>query len=138
MFGAVLLFESVNYGVFLCLDCIYHSSSMLFKYHYFEWVKLIPGFKLELLFLVMGLCAIGIMLGLFYRVAMTIYTICFTYHFLLDQALYLNHYYLTILICCIMMFLPANTLWSLDAKRSARIASNTVPAWTRFWFVAQM
>jgi len=138
MFGAVLLFESVNYGVFLCLDCMYRSSSMLFKYHYFEWVKLWPGFGLELQFLVMGICAIGIMLGFFYRAAMVIYTLCFSYLFLLDQALYLNHFYLVILICCIMVVLPANRLWSIDAKRNRAIASHTVPAWTRFLFVTQM
>ena len=138
MFGALLLFDTVNYGVFLCLDCMYRSSAMLFKYHYFEWVTLWPGAGLELQFLIMGVCAIAIILGYYYRVAMAVFTVSFSYVFLLDQALYLNHFYLVILLCCIMVFLPANTMWSLDARRRPEIASDTVPAWTRILFVAQV
>jgi len=132
------LFESVNYGIFLCLDCMYRSSNMLFKYHYFEWVRLWPGVGLELNFLVMGLSAICIMLGLYYRFAMVLCTLCFSYVFFLDQALYLNHFYLVILFCCIMVFVPAHHYWSLDARRKPAIASTTVPAWSRLWLVIQL
>lgn len=138
MFGGVLLFESVNYGLFLCLDCMYRSSDMLFKYHHFEWVRLWPGPGLELHFLVMGICAIGIMLGFYYRLAMLVYTLCFSYLFFLDQALYLNHFYLVILFCCIMVFMPANCYWSIDARRKPTIASTTVPAWSRLWLLIQL
>jgi len=138
MFGALLLFESVNYGVFLCLDCMYRSSALLFKYHQFEWVDLWPGVGLEIHFLVMALSAICIMLGLYYRIAMIIYTLCFSYLFLLDQALYLNHFYLAILFCIIMVFVPAHHYWSLDARRKPAIASATVPAWSRLWLVVQL
>lgn len=138
MFGALLLFESVNYGLFLCLDCMYRSSSLLFKYHRFEWVTLWPSVGLELHFLVMALSALCIILGLFYRAAMVIYTLCFVYVFLLAQALYLNHFYLTILFCCIMVFVPAHHQWSLDARRKPEIASKTVPAWSRLWLVVQL
>lgn len=138
LLGGLLLFESVNYGIFLCLDCMYRDTAMLFKYHHFEWVKLWPGLGLELTFLVMGISAVCIMLGLFYRIAMVVYTVAFTYHFLLDQALYLNHFYLVILFCVIMIFVPANRLWSIDAMRQPAIASATVPNWGRFWLGAQL
>ncbi len=138
MFGALLLFESVNYGLFLCLDCMYRSSDMLFKFHHFEWVSLLPGIGLELNFLVMALCAVCIMLGLYYRVAMIVYTLCFSYLFLLEQTLYLNHFYLAILFCCIMIFAPAHHYWSIDARRKPAIASSTVPAWSRIWLVVQL
>lgn len=138
MFGALLLFESVNYGVFLCLDCMYRSSSLLFKYHRFEWVGVWPGYGLEIHFFVMALSAICIMLGLYYRIAMTVFTVCFCYLFFLDQALYLNHFYLAALFCTIMIFLPAHHYWSLDARRKPEIASDSVPAWTRLWLVVQL
>ncbi len=138
MFGAILLFESVNYGVFLCLDCMYREPLFLFKYHYFEWAKLPPGIGLELLFVVMGLSSVCVLLGLFYRVAIVILTLSFTYLFLLDQALYLNHFYMVILLCGIMIFIPAHRYWSLDARRKPEIASATLPNWTRFWLGAQL
>jgi len=111
---------------------------MLFKYHHFEWIRLWPGVGLEVNFLVMGICSIGIMLGLYYRIAMVVCTLCFSYLFFLDQALYLNHFYLVILFCCIMIFVPANSYWSLDALRKPSIASASVPAWSRLWLVIQL
>jgi len=137
MFGGLLLFESVNYGLFLCLDCMYRSSDMLFKYNNFEWVGLWPGIGLELNFLVMGLSGFCIMIGFYYRVAMIVYTICFSYLFLLDQVLYLNHFYLVIILCSIMVFLPASRYWSVDARRNPNWASATVPAWSRIWLLVQ-
>lgn len=138
MFGGVLLFESINYGLFLCLDCMYRSSDLLFKYHRFEWVVLWPGKGLELTFLIMALSAFCVMIGLYYRIAIIIYTVCFSYLFLLDQALYLNHFYLVILFCGIMIFLPVHRYWSLDARRKPQLASSTVPSWSRLWLVAQL
>lgn len=138
MFGGIILFEAVNYGVFLCLDCLYRDTEFLFKYHHFEWVSLLPGIGLELVFLLMGLAAIGVMLGLFYRVCTVVLFLSFAYVFFLDQALYLNHYYLTLLFAGILVFQPAHRYWSLDARRLPAIRSETVPAWTRFWLVAQL
>ena len=138
LFGALMLFEAVNYGVFLCLDCMYRDTSMLFKYHYFEWAVMPPGMGLELLFLVMGLSALCVMLGLFYRLAAIVLVITFTWHFLLDQALYLNHFYLVILFAIIMVFVPANRYLSLDARRRPSIRSARVPNWTYLWLGAQL
>jgi len=117
---------------------MYRSTSMLFKYHYFEWVGVWPGFGLKIHFLVMAICGACIMLGYYYRLAMIIYTLCFAYLFFLDQALYLNHFYLVILFCAIMIFLPANRYWALDVRRMPEIASATVPAWSRLWLIIQL
>ena len=69
VFGALMLFEAVNYGGFLCLDCMYRDTDFLFKYHHFEWARMLPGRGLEIVFVVMGLAATGVMLGLFYRLS---------------------------------------------------------------------
>jgi len=137
VFGLLLLFECVNYGLFLCLDCMYRNTELLFKYHHFEWVTLSPGNSLQLHFLIMGIAAIGITMGLFYRLSVLIYTLGFFYLFLLDQALYLNHFYLVILYLIIMFFIPANRYLALDARRRPNLASNVVPNWGRFWLGAQ-
>lgn len=137
VFGLLLLFECVNYGLFLCLDCMYRNTDVLFKYHYFEWVTLPPNYNLQLHFLIMGIAAIGITIGLFYRLSVLIYTLGFTYLFLLDQALYLNHFYLVILYLVIMFFVPANRYLAVDARRHQELASDVVPNWGRFWLAAQ-
>jgi len=138
MFGALILFEAVNYGVFLDLDTMYRAPDLLFKYHHFEWAVLPPGAGLEWLFALMGLSAIGVMLGAFYRLSATVMAATFGYHFLLDQALYLNHFYLAWLFAVILVFVPAHTLWSVDARRRPALAAERVPNWGRFWLAAQL
>lgn len=138
VFGALMLFESVNYGVFLCLDCMYRETDLLFKYHHFEWARMLPGPGLELVFVVMGLAATGVMLGLFYRFSAIVLVLTFGYLFLLDQALYLNHFYLALLFATILVFVPAHRYASLDARRRPDFASATVPNWGRFWLGAQL
>ena len=138
MFGALMLFEAINYGAFLCLDCLYRETDLLFKYHRFEWVRLLPGPGLELVFVVMAFAAAGVMLGLFYRVSAVLLVLTFGYLFLLDQALYLNHFYLALLFAAILVFVPAHRTWSLDARRRPAFASSTVPNWGRFWLGAQL
>ncbi len=135
--GALLLFESVNYGVFHCLDCIYRDPQMVFKYQYFDWVAVPPGRGLELLLFVMGVASVGVMLGLWYRFSVVLATVCFAWFFLLDASLYLNHYYLTLLFLGILCFIPANRVWALDAKKFTS-SSPYIRNWSRVWLIVQL
>ena len=136
-FGALLIFDSVN-QFFLCLSCKYLEPPMLFKYHYFEWINPWPGIGLYLHWSVLTIAAVAIMLGYYYRFAIFIFTLGFTYAFFLDEALYLNHYYMVILFCIIMLFVPANAYWSLDARRDPSIASSTIPRWAIIVLIVQL
>lgn len=138
MFGALLLFESVNYGLFLCLDCMYRDTELLFNYPGFEWVVLPPGLGLELLFLIMGFAAFCVMIGYHYRLASIVMFLCFSYHFLLDRAQYLNHFYLALLFAAILMVVPANRYWSVDARRHPDWASDKIPVWPLVLLIAQL
>ncbi|HEY8400077.1 MAG TPA: HTTM domain-containing protein, partial [Cytophagaceae bacterium] len=48
------------------------------------------------------------------------------------------HYYLLVLLCFIMIFLPANAWFSVDAKQKPEIRSHTAPYWTHFILIAQL
>ena len=72
-------------------------------------------------FVVMGLLAVAIAIGLLYRLACALYFLSFAYVFLLDQAQYLNHYYLVLILCLLMVFLPAHRL--LSAMNEAKIVA---------------
>jgi len=54
----------------------------------------------------------------------------FTYVFLLEQAHYLNHFYLISLIGFVMIFVPAHRSWSLDAWAFPKRRSDTVSVWS--------
>lgn len=102
---------------------------MLFKYHYFEWVIPWPGIGLWVHWGIMAVCAFAIMVGYHYRLALLVFTCGFTYNFLLDQTLYLNHYYMVIIFCVIMLFVPAHCKWSVDANHRGMFSA-TVPRWS--------
>ncbi len=134
--GVLMLFESVNYGLFHCVECVYQDTDMLFKYRYFGWVSPPPGHWIYALFVVMGLSSIGVILGWHYRVSIVVLTVTVAWYFLLDAALYLNHYYLALLFLGILCFIPANRVWALDARRYPQ--SPYIGNWARLWLIVQL
>ncbi|MCB9006320.1 MAG: HTTM domain-containing protein [Ardenticatenaceae bacterium] len=78
----------------------------------------------------MALLALFILLGLWYRLSAVLFFLGFSYIFLLEQAQYLNHFYLVCLIAFIAIFLPANRAWALDAWRRPNGRSDWMPNWS--------
>jgi hypothetical protein len=94
-FGLLLFAESARFFLHNWIDDYYLSRPFLFKYWGFEWVSTPPGNWLYLHFGMMAILALMVALGLFYRLAIVLLTLSFSYVFLLDQALYLTN-----IICC--------------------------------------
>lgn len=116
----------------------YFDRPFLFKYEYFEWVKLYPDlWMLELHFWMMLIFGVFIMLGLFYRVSIVAFLILFSYQFFLDQIEYLNHFYLVIVYLVVMSFLPMNARLSLDVWRSKKKEPSDVPRWAIYALMVQ-
>ena len=61
-----------------------------------------------------------------------------TFCFLLDQALYLNHFYLICLFSFLLIFVPANRAFSIDAWLHPQMRTDQVPAWTLWILRGQM
>jgi hypothetical protein len=112
----------------------YLDTAFLFKYLGFGWVHPWPGIGLYIHFIVLGVVALCMALGLFYRVSAASFFLGFTYVFLLGQARYLNHFYLIALLSFLMIFLPAHRAGSLDVFRKPTLRASTAPAWT-FWII---
>ena len=109
-----------------------------FTYPGFHWVQPLPEPWIHVAWLAMGVCALLVMLGLFYRIAIVALTVLFSYFFLLDKAEYLNHFYLVILFLILMCFLPAHRAMSLDARLFPRARGTHVPYGAVFMLRAQM
>lgn len=86
-----------------------------FAYPGFGWVQPLSEPWIHIAWGAVGLSALLIMLGLFYRLAIIAFTLLFAYFFLLDAAQYLNHFYLVLIYAAILCCLPAARVWSLDA-----------------------
>ncbi|HKO61878.1 MAG TPA: HTTM domain-containing protein [Pyrinomonadaceae bacterium] len=130
VFGAIMLWEIYRYFSTGWIHRYYIAPSFYFGYFGFEWVKPWPGNGMYVHFAVLGVAATCIMLGLLYRFATPIFFLGFTYVFLLDQTRYLNHFYLVCLISFLLIFLPANRAFSVDAALWPSIRSQVAPAWT--------
>lgn len=138
LFGAVIFYEAWRYDSRNWLEAKFLFPSFRFSYHGFEWVEPLPPFAMVWITKLLAVFAFLVMVGLFYRVAIIGLFILFSYIFLLDKAQYLNHFYFTILLAFLLIFVPANRLWSLDCMRSDTQAQNHIPAWSMWLMRGQM
>ncbi len=92
---------------------------------------------MHILWLVLGILAIFISIGFLYRISTILFFCGFTYTYLLEQGRYLNHFYLVVLISFVLIFIPANKYYSLDAKIWKKIKSPVIESWC-LWLVRFM
>ncbi|MCA1579238.1 MAG: HTTM domain-containing protein [Acidobacteria bacterium] len=138
VFGGILLWEVYRYFSYGWITRYFVEPVLTFTYYGFSWVKPWPGSGMYIHFVVLGVAAACVMLGLFYRIAAPVFFLAFTYFFLLEQTRYLNHFYLVCLISFLMCFLPAERAFSIDALLRRKIRSDVVPAWTLWLLRAQI
>ncbi len=138
MFGAIMLWEVYRYFSHEWIRRYYIEPTFFFTYYGFHWVHPWPGIGMYLHFIGLGVLAILVMIGLWYRVAAILFFFAFTYVFLLDQANYLNHFYFVSLICFLLIFVPAHRAASIDAWRHPELRSTHAPAWSLWLLRAQL
>lgn len=128
-FGAIMLWEVWRYFDHGWIARYWIAPDFHFKYFGFGWVHPWPGIGMYIHFIVMGILAVLMMVGLYYRLSAILFFLGFTYVFLLDQMTYLNHFYLISLISFLMIFVPAHRAFSLDVKWRNITSLQTAPAW---------
>ncbi|MEW7292062.1 HTTM domain-containing protein [Aquimarina sp. 2304DJ70-9] len=128
-FGAIMLVEVFRYFDHRWISRYWINTTINFPYWPFLSLKPLEGDGMYYLFIVLGILSIFIMIGLFYRVSILLFFISFSYMFLLEQARYLNHFYLIVLLSFVMLFIPAHKNFSLDALWLKNIRSRYIPLW---------
>ena len=123
MFASILRFWAKGW-----IEKLYLVPKFHFSYFGFSWVKPIGDYT-YLLFIICGVSAIFVAIGYKYRVAIITFFLSFLYIELMDKTTYLNHYYFISIVSFLLIFLPANAYFSLDAfvqKKQYKL----VPKWT--------
>jgi len=138
LFGAIMVWEVCRYFYHHWIQHDYIAPKFFFTYYGFHWIHPWPGIGMYVHFVGLGILAIFIMVGLWYRVSAVLFFLGFTYVFLLDQANYLNHFYFVSLMSFLIIFVPAQRSVSLDAWRRPNIRSRCAPAWTLWLLRAQL
>ncbi|TGD58007.1 HTTM domain-containing protein [Flavobacterium humi] len=128
-FGLMMLFSIVRFATYGWIEKLYLKPLFHFTYYGFSWVKPLGDYT-YLLFFICGLAAFLVAIGYQYRMAICVFFLTFSYIELLDKTTYLNHYYFISVVSFILIFLPANAAFSVDAWKNPKIASKNVPSWT--------
>ena len=138
IFGLLLFLESVGAIFTGWITRTLVDPKFTFNFIGFEFLQPLPGNGMYFYYLVMGLFGFCVMIGYRYRIAMISFFLMWCATFLMQKSSYNNHYYLTALLCFIMIFLPANTYASFDAKRDPSLKSISVPYWTSLLLMLQI
>ncbi len=117
LFGLLGFAAVARFVVMGWVGDIYIVPEHHFTYSGFWWVKPWPGLGMYALFGLAALGSLGIALGLWYRASAALFFLSFTYIELIDKTTYLNHYYWVSLVSLLIIFLPLNRRWSIDALR---------------------
>lgn len=137
-FGIIMFWDAWRYCAAGWVEQYYIQPDIYFKYFGFEWIQPWGGDGMYYHFAFMGLCALLVAIGAFYRLAIILFTLAFSYVFLLDQTRYLNHFYLVTLFSLLLCIIPAHRQFSVDAWRRPRLRSPNLPAWTLWLLRAQV
>ena len=129
LFFGIMMFASIlRFWLNGWIEKLYIAPKFFFSYYGFEWVKPWGDFT-YLLFVICGISALMVAAGYKYRMAIVLFFLSFTYIELMDKTTYLNHYYFISILSFLMIFLPANVYFSVDASRDPEKAFQKIPRW---------
>ncbi|MEZ5009338.1 MAG: HTTM domain-containing protein [Chitinophagales bacterium] len=129
LFGFIMLISIIRFLAKGWVTQLYVEPTYYFSFIQADWFTPLSSTGMHFLFVLMGLAALGIMLGSFYKLSVFLFFVSFTYVELLDKSNYLNHYYFVSIISFLLLFVPANRAFSLDAIRKPFIKLDKIPAW---------
>jgi vitamin K-dependent gamma-carboxylase len=130
LWGSIMAYEAYTYTAYEYGKMFYsfYNSVIQFKYFGFEWCE-VPSNPdvLKAAILVMMVAGLFVTLGFLYRLSSVVFFALFTYIYMLEQAFYLNHFYLVSVLSFMMILLPCNCYFSIDAYLWPKIYSRTCP-----------
>ena len=105
-FGLIMFWEISRYFYYGWVEDFYAKSQFHFQYKWFQWIEPLPADGMYFVFGWLGLLALMISLGLYYRTASILFFLGYSYIFLIDQAAYNNHFYLICLLSFVIALAP--------------------------------
>lgn len=109
-----------------------------FNFIGFDFLQPLPGNGMLWYYGVMGVFGIFVMLGFKYRLSMLAYGLMWASVYLMQKSSYNNHYYLLMLLCFIMVFLPAHRWLSIDVWKNKALRKISMPRWVWLCIVGQL
>lgn len=129
LFGLLGSFGAARFLAYGWVDRFFAQPTHFFHYQGFEWVEPLSPMGMKAVFWVLVALGLMIAVGLFYRVAIVLFFLLFTYVELIDVTNYLNHYYLVSLLALWMSFMPLSSRASLDQRLRLPFRDGTLRRW---------
>ena len=126
--GAAIAWDALRYWSYGWIADYYIQPKLHFTYLYFDWVRPWPGVGMYLHFAALFALGVLVSLGLYYRLAVVLLFLAYTYVFLLEETVYMNHHYLIALLCFLMIWMQPQRAFSLDRRRHPELPTTT-PRW---------
>jgi len=128
-FGAIMLVSTLRFISRGWVSSFYVKPQFHFTFYGFGWVKPFGEAGTYALFAVMAVATLMVTIGLFYRAAITLFFLTFSYAELMDKTTYLNHYYFVSIIAFLLILVPAGRYFSVDARLQPQSKVDYVPGW---------
>lgn len=129
LFGLLGFFGAARFLAYGWVDRFFVQPTHFFTYPGFGWVQPLSPIGMEATFWVLAVLGLCIAAGLFYRVAIVLFFVLFTYVELIDVTNYLNHYYLVSLLALWMCFMPLSSRGSVDARMGLPFRDGALRRW---------
>uniref|UniRef100_F7DQ43 Vitamin K-dependent gamma-carboxylase n=1 Tax=Equus caballus TaxID=9796 RepID=F7DQ43_HORSE len=129
LFGLLMVLDIPQERGLSSLDRKYLDGLEVCRFPLLDVLQPLPLDWMYLVYTVMFLGALGMMLGMCYRISCVLFLLPYWYVFLLDKTSWNNHSYLYGLLAFQLTFMDANHYWSVDGMLNARKRNAHVPLW---------
>lgn len=138
LFGFLLFAEGLGAIVTGWVNRTFVQPEFTFNFIGLDFLQVFVGPQMYVLYGLLVISGLMVMLGAYYRVAMFTYALLWTISYLAQKTSYNNHYYLLVLLCWVMVFMPAHRYASYDVKRKPDLLTLSCPRWTILFFIIQL
>jgi hypothetical protein len=128
-FGFLIAVESFGAILTGWVRKAFIEPEFTFSFIGFEWLQPLHGNGMYLYYGLMGVLGLMVMLGVFYRYSLGLFTLLWWGTYLMQKTNYNNHYYLLILLCLLMLLVPADRNASIDSSMGSRKLAINCPRW---------
>jgi len=137
-FGALMLFSILRFWHRGWIETQYLEPVYFFHYEGLDWIRPLSEGNMYIIFTILALSAVGITIGLFYRVSTITFFFLFTWCELIDKTNYLNHYYFVSIIALLLIFSPAHRRFSIDVLLGLTRRESSCHSFYRYLFMLQL
>lgn len=138
IFGALLALEAFGAIFSGWVRRTFIEPEFTFNFIGFDFLQPLPGDGMIWYYAVLGVFGLSVMVGYKYRLSVFLYGLLWAGVYLMQKSSYNNHYYLLMLLCFLMVFVPANRYASVDVRRNPEKRNISMPRWVWILLVGQL